>query len=798
MPASIVVNSDLEIVRFRGKTGAYLEQPSGQPSFSLAKMAREGLFLDLRPAILKAKKEHVPVRRERVALSTDGTSRLIDFEVIPVGNHHSGERLFLIVFQEAARQTSPDGDGRKPGKIAGKDSVLARQNAQLSREVRQLRSQLQSIVEENEASSEEFKTANEEVLSANEELQSTNEELETAKEELQSSNEELTTLNEEMQNRNTELSIANNDLLNLLTNANTALVMVGMDGRIRRFTSAAQDLLNLRDGDVGRRLREIRTGFEIDNLEELAQETITNVAPQEHEVRDARGAWHQMRVRPYKTLDNKIEGAVISFQNIDLLKRSAEHAKIYADALVENASEPTLLLDASLRVVVANPAFCRAFHVSLAETEGQLIYELGNRQWDIPDLRKLLARITQEDTRVDEFEVRHNFDQLGHRIMLVNARRIEPREGEFLIFLSFDDVTQARQQIESLARQDALLNLVHDAIFVRELNGTIRSWNQGAEEMYGWRKEEVLGRVTHDILQTVFPQPFSEIEQELRRTGRWEGQLVHKHKDGRELTVSSRWAWLSQPGSEPIILEINTDVSALQRSEETLRRLSKYLLNLQDEERRRIARELHDSTGQKLAAAKMNVDGLLKSAQPASLPKNQAKLLSEASQWLEEAFNDVRTVSHLLHPPMLDEAGLASATRWLVEGFTKRGKIQANLQVAEPFKRLEQPVELALFRVIQEALSNVYRHSGASRVQIVMGQTAKAVTLEIRDNGKGVPQEVLSGNSHGKHVVGVGILGMRERLAQLGGTLEIVSSKSGTTVKASVPARADKSTPTSA
>jgi two-component system, chemotaxis family, CheB/CheR fusion protein len=795
MPASIVVNSDLEIVRFRGETGAYLEPPSGQPTFSLAKMAREGLFVDLRAALSKAKKENTAVRKEGVALQSDGRNRLIDLEVVPVGDPIAGNRFYLIVFQESPRALD---DRRETGKVSRKDSHLARQNDRLSRELRQLRHQLQSIVEENEATSEELKTANEEVLSANEELQSTNEELETAKEELQSSNEELTTLNEEMQDRNIELGSANNDLVNLLANAHTAMVLVGLDDRIRRFTSAAQDLLNLRAGDVGRRLGEIRGSLDLANLEDIVSDAIVKVALHESEVRDANGAWYQLRVRPYKTIDNKIDGAVISFQNIDLIKRSLEHARIYADALIQNAVEPTLLLDGTLRVVVANPAFYRWFQVSPQETEGTLIYELGNKQWDIRDLRKLLARITQEDTHVDEFEVRHNFEHLGRRVMLLHARRVEPRKGEFLIFLSIEDVTEARQQLGSLGRRDALLNLVHDAIFVRELNGTIRSWNQGAEEMYGWKKEEVLGKVTHDVLQTIFPKPFSDIEQELRRTGRWEGQLVHKHKDGRTLTVNSRWGWLLEPGWEPIILETNTDVSALQRSEETLRRLSNYLMTLQDEERRRIARELHDSTGQKLAAAKMNVDGLFKSSQQLLPPRNQAKLLAEASQWIDEAFNDVRTVSHLLHPPMLDEAGLASATRWLVEGFAKRGKIKANLQVAEPLARIEQPVELALFRVIQEALSNVYRHSGATQVQIAIAQSPQAVTVEVRDNGKGIPDEVLSGTSRGQQRLGVGILGMRERLTQLGGILEIASNKSGTSVKATVPARTTKSSPASA
>lgn len=783
VPASIVVNSDLEIVRFRGKTGAYLEPASGQPTFSLAKMAREGLFIDLRAALLKAKKENVAVRKEGVTLETNGKARLIDFEVVPVGNLDAAQRFYLIVFQEASTLRNADADRRKSGRPPAKDSGLSRQNQRLAREVRQLRDHLQSIVEENEANSEEFKTANEEVLSANEELQSTNEELETAKEELQSSNEELTTLNEEMQNRNAELALVNSDLLNLLANANIPVVMVSSDAHIRKFTPAAQELLNLRSQDLGRPIFEIRGALEVKDLEKIVLKTIETAQFQEFEVTDARGSWYQLRVRPYKTLDNKFDGAVISFQDITAVKRSLEQMKLYADALIQNAPEPTLLLDSDLRVIVANRSFFDSFQVSHRETDGRLVYELGNNQWNIPDLRILLNRVSREDTRIDDFEVRHNFEKLGERMMLLHARRVEPREGEFLIFLSIEDVTAARSQFDTLERHAALLNLAQDAIIVRDRAGKIYSWNQGAEEMYGWTKEEALGKTTHVILQTEFPKPFEEIEAELRRTGRWEGKLVHKHRDGRQLIVDSRWAFLQQTDGADVMLEINTDISALEQSESSMRQLSSYLMKLQDEERRRIARELHDSTGQKLAAAKLQLDTLVKSG---NLKANEKKV-SETAQWIDECFQEIRTLSQLLHPPLLDEAGLLSATRWMVDGFSDRAKIQIDLKLAGEVGRLPQPIELALFRVIQESLSNIHRHSGANKAQIRLARADGSVTLEVRDNGKGIPAEVLSNSRNRKQIVGVGILGMRERLSQLGGILEIDSNKSGTTVKAQVP-----------
>ena len=781
VPASIVVNSEMEIVQFRGKTGAYLEPATGQPTFSLSKMAREGLLIDLRTALHTAKKENVTVRKERVSIHSHEGPRLIDFEVIPIQAEATQERFYVVVFQDApVLPAGKTASTTAAAKGAGKDLSAARQNERLTREIRQLRSQLQSLIEEHETTSEEFKTANEEVLSSNEELQSTNEELETAKEELQSSNEELTTVNEELQNRNLELSTANNDLLNVLENVNIPVVIVNNDVRIRRFTPAARKLLNLLPGDVGRYLGDIRPNMDFDNLGRLVRETIETTSSHEAEVRDNLGVWYMLRTRPYKTPENKVEGAVITFQDIHSLKSTVEESRAYADTLIETAREAVLILDAGLRVLVANPSFYNSFKVAPQETVNRPIFELGNHQWDIPALRTLLEKIINLKTRVDDFEVRHNFEHIGERIMLLNARRLDTRQA--LIFLSINDVTERRKSKNALERQSALLNLAQDAVIVRTIPGEVLFWNRGAEEMYGWSRQEALGKTTHQLLHTEFPISFAEVEKQLRTIGRWEGELVHTTKTGELRTVDSRWV-LQEDDGEPVILEINTDISDRKKSEDTLRRLSAYLMTLQDEERRRIARELHDSTGQKLAAAKLQLDTLVKSGKI----KSYEKTVAETAQWIDECFQEVRTLSQLLHPPLLDEAGLLSATRWVVDGFSNRAKIQVDLQIDPQIGRLPQPVELALFRVVQESLSNIHRHSGAKKASIKLTRNHNVVSLEVRDDGKGMPPEVFSGSQHRKQIVGVGILGMRERLAQLNGTLEIDSAKTGTTIKVQVP-----------
>jgi two-component system CheB/CheR fusion protein len=442
VPASVVVNEQMEIVQFQGKTGMYLEPAAGVPTFSLSKMAKEGLVVDLRASLSQAKKSNTTVRKEGVQYQSESKVREVDLEVIPLQAQGARERYYVIVFQERipARLGSKEADGKRKqaGQSAGSHG--------LKQEIVQLRGQLSSLIEDHETTLEEFKSVNEEVLSANEELQSTNEELETAKEELQSTNEELMTLNEEMQNRNTELSAVNSDLVNLLDTVNLPVVMVSLDLRIRRFTPPAQKLMNLLPSDMGRRLGEIRTNLELQDLEALVQKAIQSASAQEHEVREKDGTWYALRIRPYKSWDSKITGAVISLQDIDTLKRRLDETREYADDLIENSQGCILVLDDQLRVTAVNRAFFRTFEVAAAETEGRSIYGLGNGEWDLPELRRVLEDIIPRNAQVKDYEVRRSFPKLGTRTMVLNARRVELRNGHPSIVLTIEDVTDRQEQ----------------------------------------------------------------------------------------------------------------------------------------------------------------------------------------------------------------------------------------------------------------------------------------------------------------------------------------------------------------
>ncbi|MGB8414434.1 MAG: PAS domain-containing sensor histidine kinase [Candidatus Binatus sp.] len=331
-----------------------------------------------------------------------------------------------------------------------------------------------------------------------------------------------------------------------------------------------------------------------------------------------------------------------------------------------------------------------------------------------------------------------------------------------------------------------LLELLHDAIIVRNANNVIVYWNRGAERMYGWTAAEAQGHVIHEFFQTEFPESFEDLYKTLFETGAWEGELVHRTKDDRVLVVESRQAMQRDEHGRPSrILEVNRDITARREAEESLRNLSARLLQLQDEERRRIARELHDTTGQSLAALAIHLSAV--NERIAGKDPVASDILREALGLSQEASDQTRTLSYLLYPPTLDFSGLKSALEWFADGFTQRSKIKVDLDLALGEERVPQSLETALFRIVQESLTNMYRHSGGTLATVRGRRQGNTVSLEISDNGKGIPPELLASLRGSGGQVGVGIRGMRERARQLGGKLRIRSNDSGTTVMVALP-----------
>ena len=240
-----------------------------------------------------------------------------------------------------------------------------------------------------------------------------------------------------------------------------------------------------------------------------------------------------------------------------------------------------------------------------------------------------------------------------------------------------------------------------------------------------------------------------------------------------------------------VAASINTFINITERkqAEEALHQLSTRLLQLQDEERRRLGRELHDSLAQSVLAVNLNLAQAMRS--PTALDEQSRRALTEARRVLQEMSREIRTLSYLLHPPLLDELGLVSAVKEYAEGFSERSGIKLELDIQAGFGRLPQEAETALFRIVQESLSNIQRHSGAETAKIELRGDAARVNLEVSDRGRGMEKNTLEHGNGSRTRLGVGILGMRERMTQLGGSLEIESSSLGTTVRVTIPVRTE-------
>ena len=343
----------------------------------------------------------------------------------------------------------------------------------------------------------------------------------------------------------------NNDLNNLVNSINIPVVMLGRDLRVRRYTPLAEKVLNLIPTDIGRPITDLKPNIDVPNLEKLVAEALESVSLREVEVQDKQGHWYSLRIRPYKTLDNVIEGAVLALLDIDALKTEVNEMHLYAESIVETVRQPLIVLDGNLRVLTANAAFYDTFRVEKDKTLGRFLYTLGDGQWNIPALRELLERILPSQTAFEGFEVQHIFPTIGERTMLLNATQVRRRRGSVaLILLAFEDITESK------------------------------------------------------------------------------------------------------------------------KAEEALRELPARLVESQEGERRRIARELHDSTGQTMAALVLNLSLLEQEA--GTLGETARAALTDSLQLASQASVGLRDLSYLLHPPALDEMGLEGALRWFVDNFAKR------------------------------------------------------------------------------------------------------------------------------
>jgi PAS domain S-box-containing protein len=405
----------------------------------------------------------------------------------------------------------------------------------------------------------------------------------------------------------------------------------------------------------------------------------------------------------------------------------------------------------------------------------------------------------------------------------VHIDPIRDKDGTIVGVVNFfHDITERKRAERATGMLAAIVDSSDDAIISKNLDGTITTWNKSAERIFGYTAEEAIGR---QITMIIPPDRMDEERTILERLRRGErvdhfetvrvrrdgtpldisltispvkdgdGRIVGASKVGRDFTERKRAQEELRASEERLrVLAIGLEnkvrvrthqleqrnEEVLQQSEQ-LRELSSRLLQTQDDERRRIARDLHDSAGQVVTALGMHLASITQRA----LKPEVRKAAQESLEMVRELSKEIRTVSYLLHPPLLEENGLSGAIQWYIQGLTERSDLKIDLHIPKDFGRLSDDTEVAVFRIVQECLTNIHRHSGSKTATIRLSNDGTDVSLEIQDEGKGIPAEKLAGIQTQRS--GVGIAGIRERVRHLNGVMNIQSNSKGTKVSVTIP-----------
>ncbi|QJW95180.1 PAS domain-containing sensor histidine kinase [Frigoriglobus tundricola] len=547
-------------------------------------------------------------------------------------------------------------------------------------------------------------------------------------------------------------------------------------------------------------------------------------------------AGHELRIdqgaAPVRDAAEAVAGVVLIFCDVSERQRivqGVEDARAFAEEIVATVHEPLVVLDADLRVRTANPTFYRTFAVDRAGTEGRSLFDLGGRQWDIPRLREFLEQMLPRDGRLNDFEVDHEFEGIGRRSMVLNARCIPPAARRpHMILLAIEDATGRREAAEALADSEAryrrLFETAQDGIllvdpgsrrvfdanpFLSELLGYSHAelvgkelWEIGlfrdieankaafrALQQRGYIRYEDLPLRTHDgraieveFVSNVYTVGASRVIQcnirDVTDRKRAEHALRAAHDDLEE-RVNTRTSELARTNAA-----LTAEIGRRERAEAERRDLQGRLTTAQEDERRRIARELHDQMGQHLTALALGLK-VVKDANPDPSPGRDQ--LRELQTLTDLIGREIHVLALELRPTVLDDLGLKTALANYSDAWAERCGIAIDFQsTGMDGGRLPATVETAFYRVVQEALTNVLKHGRAKRVSVVLQRAPGHVVAVVEDDGRGFDADRDADPTGAVHPLG--ILGMRERMELVGGTLTIDSAPGrGTTVIARVP-----------
>jgi PAS domain S-box-containing protein len=498
--------------------------------------------------------------------------------------------------------------------------------------------------------------------------------------------------------------------------------------------------------------------------------------------------------------------------------------------LFETAHDGVLLVDPGTRKIVdANPFMTKLLGYPHRQLVGKELFEIGLLKDEVASREMFRTLKRKREIRYEDLPLE---SRRGEHQEVEVVANLYAEDGHHIIQCNIRDIT-ARKKIErDLAEKARLLDLSHDAIIVRDVAGCIRYWNRGAEELYGWSRKEALGKSSLRLLRTKFFIPFEQMRKELYATNRWIGELSHVKSNGQRITLLARKTLDRDPHGRPMaVLETLTDITerkaaveaqtrikvlaasnealileiaqrraveaALRKSEhhysellaeserlqEQLRQLSRQILLAQEDERKRISRELHDVIAQTLTGINIRLATLKKDA--VSNNKHLARDITRTQQMVEKSVNIVHEFARELRPAVLDDLGLIPALHTFVKLFSKRTRLHVHLKAFAGVEKMDIAKRTVLYRVAQEGLTNVSRHAKASRVEISLREITAGIGMKIHDNGQSFS---FAEHLQAKNGNRLGLLGMRERVEMVGGTFCVKSAPGqGTTLEVEMP-----------
>ncbi|HYJ46763.1 MAG TPA: PAS domain S-box protein, partial [Pyrinomonadaceae bacterium] len=839
-PPSVVVNEEYDILHMSEGAGSFMQVKGGEPSTNLLALVHPELRIELRAALYQATQQKTDVESRGVPFGTGAARKTINLRVSPVLDEGDRTRGFFLVLFEEARELAPEAVPREVSGVTDEEELLARR---LEEELLDTRAHLNAIIEQHEQQHEELKASNEELQAMNEEMRAAAEELETSKEELQSINEELTTVNQELKVKVEQLGYVNDDLRNLINSTRIGTVFLDRALRVKLFTPRARDIFNLIPKDVGRGLSDITTNLEDDNLIEDVEGVLERLHVVERAVQTKDGHTFLMQISPYRTAEDRITGVVVTFRDITERHRAEQAVRKSEEQFrraIEDAPIPIIMQAEDGEVLQISRTWTELTGYTtedLPTFEAWLTRAYGE---GADQVRSYVQDLFSGDRRVlnIEFPILTREGSLRHWSFSASSPGTLRDGRRFIVGMALD-ITERKQMEEALRQskeEEALrqskervrlmMESIEDyAIFALDTEGRIESWNIGAERIFGYTKEEAVGQHTA-IIFTPEDREKGAAEQEMKMAlaeGRAADERWHIRRDGTRFYASGVLVSLHDPkGNFVGYAKIARDLTEQQFAREELRRahdrlethvrertfelaklneslrteiseriqterervrLLRQMVRAQEDERRRIARDIHDQLGQQMTALRLNLEAL---DQGCGEDQEMRRKLEQTKTIAERLDADVDFLAWELRPAMLDDIGLAEALGNFLRQWSKYAGVETEFHTTGMEReRLSPETETNLYRITQEALNNTMKYAKAKHVDVLLERRDHQVVLIIEDDGIGFD---LNREADGGQ--GMGLIGMRERAMLVGGTLEIESKpRKGTTIFARVPVR---------